>query len=161
MKFFASIFCLVAPLFVIAQEYSYRTIEFNLQDSTNIKSLTYKNLRLYPIKAKAAFKEGTKQIGHYTPLKTALESRKIVITEKENSREGAEVNTLYVQNNSADTIYLMAGEVIQGGKQDRVIGQDMILIPKSGKKKLAVYCVEHGRWTSASSGNEFKSYFSV
>ena len=161
MKFFTFTIFLIAPLFIIAQEYSYRTIDFSLQDSTNLKSFTYKNLRLYPIKAKAAFKEYTKQIGHYTPLKKALEAKKIVITEKENSREGAEVNTLYVQNTSADTIYLMAGEVIQGGKQDRVIGQDMILVPKSGKKKLSVYCVEHGRWTSASSGNEFKGYFSV
>ena len=55
----------------------------------------------------------------------------------------------------------MAGEVVQGGKQDRVIGQDVVLPPKSGKKKLSVYCVESGRWTASSSGNEFKGYYSV
>jgi hypothetical protein len=151
--------CFLAPIFLFAQEYSYRTIEFNVQDENYINSFTYKNLRLYPIKAKATLKEQTKQITRYTPLKKALETKKIQITEKDD-RQGAEVNTLYVQNTSSDTVYLMAGEVIQGGKQDRVIGQDMILPPKSGKKKLSVYCVEHGRWSSVSDKKEFNSYYS-
>jgi len=145
---------------MLAQEYSYRTIDFNPQDEATIKSFTYKNLRLYPIKAKQTLKDQTKQITRYTPLKQALESKKIKITEKEGSSESAEVNSLYVQNTSTDTIYLMAGEVIQGGKQDRVLGQDMILPPKTGKKKISVYCVEHGRWT-AKKDNSFDSYFSV
>ena len=152
--------CLVSPLLMLAQEYSYRTIDFNPQDEATIKSFTYKNLRLYPIKAKQTLKDQTKQITRYTPLKQALETKKIKITEKEGSSESAEVNSLYVQNTSTDTIYLMAGEVIQGGKQDRVLGQDMILPPKIGKKKISVYCVEHGRWT-AKKDNSFDSYFSV
>jgi len=160
MKFFFLTFCILSSLFDFAQEFSYRTIEFNIQDESNLKSFTYKNLRLYPIKAKAILKDQTKQFSNYTPLRQALESKKIKITEKENNNEGAEVNSLYVQNTSSDTVYLMAGEVIQGGKQDRVIGQDMILPPKSGKKKVSVYCVEQGRW-SAKKDNSFDGYHSV
>ena len=160
MKHLILICCFFSPLFLLAQEYSYRTIDFNIQDEAAIKSLTFKNLRLYPIIAKQTLKDQTKQIARYTPLKQALETKKIKITEKEGTSESADVNSLYVQNTSADTIYLMAGEVIQGGKQDRVLGQDMILAPKSGKKKIAVYCVEHGRWT-AKKDNSFDSYFSV
>jgi len=51
--------------------------------------------------------------------------------------------------------------VIQGGKQDRVIGQDVVIPPKSAKVKLPVYCVEHGRWSAKTSGNQFDNYFSV
>src|SRR4029450_7537439 len=95
--------CFLAPIFLFAQEYSYRTIEFDVQDENYINSFTYKNLRLYPIKAKATLKEQTKQITRYTPLKKALETKKIQITEKDD-RQGAEVNTLYVLNTSSDTV---------------------------------------------------------
>jgi len=163
MKLLSICSLLLLPSFLFAQEYSYRTLDFNAQDETNLKFFTYKNLRLYPIKAKPILKEQTRSISRYVPLKQALETKKISITEKEGTNEGAEVNTLYIQNNSSDTVYLMAGEVVKGGKQDRVIGQDMILPPKSGKKKLSVYCVESGRWSSSSSSSskEFKSYYSV
>ncbi len=73
---------------------------------------------------------------------------------------GARVNTLYVQNVSKDTIYIMAGEVVKGGKQDRVLAQDMILPPNGKKVDISVFCVEHGRWSYKESG-KFDQYFSV
>jgi hypothetical protein len=148
------------PVISAAQEYSYRTLEFNLSEP-HLHSLTHKNLRLYPIKAKAAFKEQTRHISEYTSLKQALEKKKIVITEKA-GKDGASVNTLFAQNASADTIFLMAGEVIQGGKQDRVIGEDVVIPPGNTKVKLPVFCVEHGRWSATRvSDNEFNKYYAV
>ncbi len=44
---------------------------------------------------------------------------------------------------------MLGGEVIQGGKQDRMIARDFLVIPNSGKVDIAVYCVEHGRWTDS------------
>ena len=150
----------MVPVITYSQEYSYRTLEFNLQD--DLRSYTYKNLRLYPIKAKPVFKEQTKHIEKYTSLRQALESKKIRITEKEGKGEGAEVNTLYAQNVSSDTLFLMAGEVIQGGKQDRVIGEDVVIPPNSDKVKLPVFCVEQGRWAAGrKDGNNFNGYFAV
>ena len=162
MKQLICLLGLMIPVIVFSQEFSYRTLDINLQDQPTIRSLTYKNLRLYPIRAKSAFKEQTKNFERYTSLKEALEKKKIKITEKESKNEYAEVNTLYAENTSQDTLFLMAGEVIQGGKQDRVIGEDVVIPPKTTKVKLPVYCVEHGRWTAnRSSGNQFNSYFSV
>jgi len=72
---------------------------------------------------------------------------------------GAEVNKLYVENISQDTIYLMAGEVVQGGKQDRVLAEDIILPPASGKVELPVFCVEPHRWNYESSDRSFNKYY--
>jgi len=74
---------------------------------------------------------------------------------------GGEVNKLYIENTSGDTVYLMAGEVIKGGKQDRVLAQDMIIPPVSGKTELPVFCVEHHRWAYGSSDHSFKEYYAV
>ncbi len=72
----------------------------------------------------------------------------------------ATVNKLYIQNISNDTIFIMAGEVVKGGKQDRVIAQDMIILPGSEKIDLSVFCVEKGRWQYKDK-SKFEGYFSV
>lgn len=59
---------------------------------------------------------------------------------------GASVNTLTIENVSGEPVYIMAGEVVQGGKQDRVIAEDIIAMPNSGKIAVPVFCVEPGRW---------------
>lgn len=58
-----------------------------------------------------------------------------------------EVNRLFIQNTGKDTVFIMAGEVVKGGKQDRVIAQDMMVPPQREPMDLSVYCVEHGRWS--------------
>ena len=68
---------------------------------------------------------------------------------------GAEVNKLVLLNNSDRPLLLLAGEIVTGGKQDRVIGKDRIVPPHSDPIDLSVFCVEPGRWTGAS--NDFKS----
>ena len=117
----------------------------------------YKNLVLYPILGGNQFvRESYK--ANYTLLEDALKQKKVVITEKDNT--GGEVNQLYIENKSSDTVYVMAGEVIKGGKQDRVISDDRVLVPKSGKINLDVFCVEHNRWNYKSDRN-FSQYHSL
>lgn len=75
---------------------------------------------------------------------------------------GGQVNKLYIKNLSQDTIYLMAGEVIKGGKQDRILAQDMIIPPNADKIDLSVFCVENNRWSVSSGGKaSFDQYYSV
>lgn len=114
----------------------------------------YGNLVLYPVRANQAFHTAHKSIKSYTTLDEALRKKKLRITES--SQDGS-VNTLFVENISRDTIMILAGEVVQGGKQDRMIARDFILYPNSGKKDLDVFCVEHGRWDEKSDGISFKS----
>jgi hypothetical protein len=63
---------------------------------------------------------------------------------------GAEVNRLVLSNNSSRPLLLLAGEIVTGGKQDRVIGADRIVPPNTGPIELAVFCVEPGRWVESS-----------
>jgi len=64
---------------------------------------------------------------------------------------GAQVNTLVLVNNSKRPLILLAGEIVTGGKQDRVIAKDRIVPSESDPIDLGVFCVEPGRWTGISS----------
>jgi len=65
-------------------------------------------------------------------------------------RESAEVNRLVLINNSKRPLLLLAGEIVTGGKQDRVIGKDRIVPAESDPVDLSVFCVEPGRWVATS-----------
>ena len=56
------------------------------------------------------------------------------------------VNSLTVQNKSQDTVFIMSGDVVQGGRQDRVIAMDMVVPPRT-ITDIPVFCVEQNRWS--------------
>ena len=60
---------------------------------------------------------------------------------------GPQVNQLVLVNNSKRPLILLAGEIVTGGKQDRVIGKDRLVPAESDPIDLGVFCVEPGRWT--------------
>ena len=68
---------------------------------------------------------------------------------------GASVNELVLINDSSRPLILLAGEVVSGGKQNRIIGADLIVPPESEPFPLTVFCVEHGRWSAG--GGAFDS----
>jgi ARG and Rhodanese-Phosphatase-superfamily-associated Protein domain len=63
---------------------------------------------------------------------------------------GAEVNKLVLINNSKRPLLLLAGEIVTGGKQDRIIGKDRLVPAESDPVDLSVFCVEPGRWVGTS-----------
>lgn len=60
---------------------------------------------------------------------------------------GAQVNQLVLVNNSKHPLILLAGEIVTGGKQDRIIAKDRIIPAGGDPVDLGVFCVEPGRWT--------------
>jgi hypothetical protein len=64
-------------------------------------------------------------------------------------RGQAEVNRLELSNSSGRPLLLLAGEIVTGGKQDRIIGADRIVPPNLGPIDLSVFCVEPGRWVGS------------
>jgi hypothetical protein len=83
-------------------------------------------------------------------LDEAMAARQVTIKEISDGT----VNSLTFVNKAPQPVFLLAGEVIIGGKQDRIIGRNTV-IPANTTQEVPVYCVEHGRWTVQS--NEFAS----
>jgi hypothetical protein len=63
-------------------------------------------------------------------------------------RAANDVNSLMVVNKSNKPLYLMPGEIIIGGSQDRTIAKELIIAPDKKPVAIDVFCVEHGRWGS-------------
>lgn len=101
--------------------------------------IKYKNLVLVPVRAP----EVSSNVSILT-LDEALKQDVLIIKEVS---ESGQVNTLAMWNKGKQNVFIMAGEILAGSKQDRVLKEDVILPPKSGKVLVKVYCVEHGRWT--------------
>jgi hypothetical protein len=66
------------------------------------------------------------------------------------SYRGDQVNTLVLVNKSSKPLLLLAGEIVTGGKQDRVIAKDRIVPSGADPIDLSVFCIEPGRWTGSS-----------
>jgi hypothetical protein len=82
----------------------------------------------------------------YVTLAEAHKNGWVEIHELPNS---AQVNTLEVKNLGPKPLLLLAGELLLGGKQDRVVAKDTIVPPES-TLEVPVFCVEHGRWSGSS-----------
>jgi hypothetical protein len=70
--------------------------------------------------------------------------------EPQNAYRGDEVNTLVLVNHSKRPLLLLAGEVVTGGKQDRIVAKDRIVSAGADPIDLSVFCIEPGRWTESS-----------
>jgi sulfur carrier protein ThiS len=100
--------------------------------------------------------------GEFLTLDEGLRSGEVIVTESGSvqplmrrrrtplQRDGAQVNQLVLVNNSKRPLILLAGEIVTGGKQDRVIGKDRIIPAESDPIDLGVFCVEPGRWVGSS-----------
>ncbi|PSR13080.1 MAG: hypothetical protein DA408_20310 [Bacteroidetes bacterium] len=106
-------------------------------------------LRLLPIVATANFINQQQDVAQYKVLGEALENERFRVSEKKpygRFDDASAVNSLTVQNKTEAPVFLMAGDIVRGGNQDRVIAEDRIIAARS-IDDVPVFCVEHGRWT--------------
>jgi hypothetical protein len=95
------------------------------------------NLALYPV-----FSDGPArpEIDSLT-LAEALEKKLVKI------KETGDVNRLTITNRSDRHVFLQAGDIVRGGRQDRMVAHDFVLPPHSGPVPVDAFCVESGRWS--------------
>jgi len=123
-----------------------------------LEPIRHGSLTVFPVVAPKSY-----ATGEFLTLDEGLRSGEVVVTEYGNvrglvrrgpapavRRESAEVNRLVLVNNSKRPLLLLAGEIVTGGKQDRVIGKDRIVPAESDPVDLSVFCVEPGRWVATS-----------
>ncbi|HYN83976.1 MAG TPA: DUF6569 family protein, partial [Pyrinomonadaceae bacterium] len=75
-------------------------------------------------------------------------ARRVQVRSEESGDDS--VNELALINRSGKKLLLLGGEVIVGGKQDRIVEEDLIVPAVSVPVSLSVFCVEHGRWSHRS-----------
>ena len=97
--------------------------------------VVHENLAIY-------FVHGTSQAGA-VPL-TLAEALSRHLAEV---RETGHVNALEIENLSDQPIFVQAGDIVKGGRQDRTLAVSLLLPPKSGRIPIASFCVESGRWS--------------
>jgi hypothetical protein len=79
--------------------------------------------------------------GGYTSLTEAFEKKHVLV------HETGTVGQLEVENLSETfDIFIQAGDVLKGGRQDRTIAIDFIIPTRSGRIPVPAFCVEMGRW---------------
>jgi len=118
-------------------------------DVSNEATWSKDQLRLVPITASSDFISSQEPVAGYTVLNEILQNEHFRISEKKpygRFDDRGAVNALTVQNKTDANVLLLAGDVVQGGNQDRVIGEDRVIAARS-IEDIPVFCVEHGRWT--------------
>jgi hypothetical protein len=124
--------------------------------------VSYENITIFPVASSSM-----QDTSPFLTLDEGLSSGEVLVSEQgaaglartRNGRpvalppynSGASVSQLVLINRSKRPLLLLAGELVSGGKQDRIIGKDRIVPVGSEPLPLDVFCVEHGRWTGASS----------
>ena len=103
--------------------------------------IRYHNLSLVPV--------GTTRTGpfqSYTLLEEGLKAKTLAVRELNGKSGEAQVAAVEVRNKGGQPVYLLGGEMILGGKQDRIISHDTVVQPRSKWTRVSVFCVEQGRW---------------
>lgn len=128
-----------------------------------VEPVAYETLSVFPVLAR-----GGPDTSGFMTLEEGLAAGDVVVTERggevlrrtrgrepavwpQGTAGGAQVNQLVMINRGSKPLLLLAGEVVSGGKQDRVIAKDRIVPAGAEPLPLDVFCVERGRWAGGSS----------
>ena len=61
--------------------------------------------------------------------------------------ETGSVSELQIENTGNEPVFIQFGDIVKGGRQDRVLTTSLLIPPNSGKVAIGAYCVEQGRWS--------------
>jgi len=131
-----------------------------------LEPVSYENLSVFPVVSSSSY-----DTSGFLTLDEGLASGEVQVREQGSeemvrSRDGvirpshsngASVNQLVLINRNKRPLLLLAGELVSGGKQDRIIGKDRVVPAGSEPLPLDVFCVEHGRWSSGANFTDAKT----
>jgi hypothetical protein len=131
-----------------------------------LEPVTYENLSIFPVAS-----ANSTDTSWFLTLDDGLASGEVQVREQGTEgmvrnrdggirpaySNGASVNQLVLINRSKRPLLLLAGELVSGGKQDRIIGKDRLVPAGSEPLPLDVFCVEHGRWSAGANFTDAKT----
>ncbi len=135
---------------VDAQEITYKTVYVDYDSA-----IEFKQLKIIPIRPK---QQG---LGHSTSpiitLSRALKEGLATVSER-GTASTENVHYLRIQNHSEQTIYVASGEVFSGGRQDRMVTRDSLLVPNGRDQYISVMCVEELRWSDKERKFQYENF---
>jgi hypothetical protein len=139
VKFFLTLgllFCLLSA----GAQITYETVYVDYDSAWQ-----FKNLRIIPIRRKnpGGMSPG---MGDVVTLGQAMSKGLVTVTER-GTTSFDNVHWLRFNTNLNKSVYISGGEIISGGRQDRMIIRDTILNPSEKDQYVPVMCVEEGRWS--------------
>ena len=132
---FLLVFCLVR----VEAQLTYETLYVDYDSAW-----TYKNLKIVPVRRKAG--GGGQDPANIVSLSQALRQGLVTVSER-GTTSFDNVHWLRFNTHSDKSVYIAGGEVVAGGRQDRMIVRDTILGPSTKDQYVPVMCVEEGRWS--------------
>jgi hypothetical protein len=141
----------------------------------------YANLAIYPF-----YESDSIPTGDYISLDEGLKQGTVIVTEAGSSggpplirnrpananannsnqriqqqvqgqSRGATVNTLWLTNRSGKKLLILTGEIVSGGKQDRIIQKDTLVPSSKEPINVDVFCVEQNRWQASNNNYQFSA----
>ncbi|THU37335.1 hypothetical protein FAM09_20540 [Niastella caeni] len=143
--------CLVIIYKIVPAQLTYNTLYVDYDSAW-----TYKNLKIIPIRPKGSGASGQVVPGVIS-LRQGLENGTVVVSER-GSAATENVHWLRINNNGQQSVFIGSGEVILGGRQDRMVARDTILPPSMKDQYIPVMCVEEGRWSDKEKKFQYSNY---
>lgn len=106
----------------------------------------YKNLKIVPIRMKGGDGALAGGPSDAVSLSQAINQGLVTVTER-GSTSFDNVHWLRINTNSDKSVFIGGGEIVSGGRQDRMVIRDTILHPMKKDQYVPVMCVEEGRWS--------------
>ena len=103
--------------------------------SSVLNPVTHENLSVYFVR------------GHSATGPVPLTLQEAILKGSVNVHETGQVNELIIENTGTDDVFVQAGDIVKGGKQDRVLTVSLLIPSGAGKIPIGAYCVEQGRWS--------------
>lgn len=124
--------------FSVSSQLTYRELSVEYDSA-----IEYRNLKIIPIVRKPQGGGGPQMLS----LGQAIQSGQVVVSER-GTASTENVHWLRINNKTNLPLFIASGEIIMGGRQDRMVLRDTILVPVGGRDQyVSVMCVEEDRWS--------------
>ncbi len=117
---------------------------------------TYKNLKIIPIRPKG-YGGTARVVPGVVSLSQGMANGTVVVTER-GTAATENVHWLRINNKGKEAVFIGSGEIILGGRQDRMVAKDTILPPSPKDQYIPVMCVEEGRWSDKEKKIQYNNY---
>lgn len=130
--------CLLCMVHLVNGQLTYETVFVDYDSAWEFESI-----RIIPIKAKG---QPSGSFSGILTLEKALETGQVTLTER-GSASTENVHWVRIRNHSGKPVFVASGEIITGGRQDRMLSKDTVIDPMDKDQYIPAMCVEEGRWS--------------